>query len=84
MENPFIKYWLWYYDVLWHYWPIVVVLMIIAMWLMYRRFAKRESLQEASNLINVYKEDKDNTYCAEYQRVIYDYEEIHENIKSGI
>ena len=42
MENPFIKYWLWYYDVLWHYWPIVVVLTIIAVWLMYRRYTKRQ------------------------------------------
>lgn len=59
MENPFINYWLWYYDVLWRYWPIVVLLTIIAVWLMYRRYSKRESLHEASNLINVYKEDKD-------------------------
>ena len=56
MENPFINYWLWYYDVLWRYWPIVVVLTIIAVWLIARRFYKRE---EASNLINVYKEGKD-------------------------
>ena len=42
MENPFINYWLWYYDVLWRYWPIVVLLTIIAVWLMYRRFAKRQ------------------------------------------
>ena len=42
MENPFINYWLWYYDVLWRYWPIVVLLLIIAVWLMYRRFAKRQ------------------------------------------
>lgn len=42
MENPFIKYWLWYYDVLWHYWPIVVVLTIIAVWLIARRYAKRQ------------------------------------------
>ena len=41
-ENPFINYWIWYYDVLWRYWPIVVVLTIIAVWLMYRRFAKRQ------------------------------------------
>ena len=44
MENPFINYWLWYYDVLWRYWPIVVLLTIIAVWLMYRRFAKREPI----------------------------------------
>ena len=44
MENPFINYWLWYYDVLWRYWPIVVVLTIIAVWLMYRRYAKRQVL----------------------------------------
>ena len=42
MENPFINYWLWYYDVLWRYWPIVVLLTIIAVWLMYRRYAKRQ------------------------------------------
>ena len=42
MENPFIKYWLWYYDVLWRYWPIVVLLTIIAVWLMYRRYTKRQ------------------------------------------
>ena len=42
MENPFIKYWLWYYDVLWRYWSIVVVLILIAVWLMYRRYAKRQ------------------------------------------
>ena len=42
MENPFIKYWLWYYDVLWRYWPIVVALTIIAVWLMYRRYTKRQ------------------------------------------
>lgn len=40
MENPFIKYWLWYYDVVWRYWPIVVLSAIIAVWLMYRRYAK--------------------------------------------
>ncbi len=42
MENPFVKYWLWYYDVLWRYWPIVVLLTIIAVWLMYRRYTKRQ------------------------------------------
>ena len=42
MENPFINYWLWYYDVLWRYWPIVVLLTIIAVWLMYRRYTKRQ------------------------------------------
>jgi hypothetical protein len=42
MENPFVKYWLWYYDVLWRYWPIVVVLTIIAVWLVYRRYTKRQ------------------------------------------
>ena len=41
-ENPFINYWIWYYDVLWRYWPIVVVLTIIAVWLMYRRYTKRQ------------------------------------------
>ena len=40
MENPFINYWLWYYDVLWRYWPIVVLLTIIVMWPMYRRYTK--------------------------------------------
>jgi hypothetical protein len=42
MENPFIQYYLWYYDVLWKYWPIVLVLIIIAMWLIYRCHAKRQ------------------------------------------
>ena len=58
-DNPFINYWIWYYDVLWRYWPIVVLLTIISMWLIHRRYSKRESLHEASNLINIYKEDKD-------------------------
>lgn len=41
-DNPFINYWLWYYDVLWQYWPIVLLLTIIAVWLIARRFAKRQ------------------------------------------
>ena len=63
-ENPFINYWLWYYDVLWYYWPIVVLLMIIAVWLINRHFAKRESLHEASNVIKVDQEDKDGWHKA--------------------
>ena len=47
MENPFIKYWLWYYDVLWHYWQIVLVLVVVALWLMHRRFEKRQREWEA-------------------------------------
>ena len=42
IENPFINYWLWYYDVLWRYWPIVVLLTIIVVWMIHRRFAKRQ------------------------------------------
>ena len=41
-DNPFINYWLWYYDLLWRYWPIVVVLTIIAMWLIHRHFTKQQ------------------------------------------
>ena len=48
MENPFIRYWLWYYDVLWRYWPIVVLLTIIAMYLIYRCHIKQQ--REWNNL----------------------------------
>ena len=41
-DNPFINYWLWYYDVLWRYWPIFVLLTIIAMWLIHRHFTKQQ------------------------------------------
>lgn len=40
MENPFIKYWLWYYDMLWTYWPIVLVLIVVPIWLIHRRFER--------------------------------------------
>ena len=41
MDNPFIKYWLWYYDVLWRYWPIVLVLIVVACWMIHRHFEKQ-------------------------------------------
>ena len=42
MENPFIKYWLWHYDMLWQYWPVVFVLLVIALWLIARGHYKRQ------------------------------------------
>lgn len=36
-ENPFIKGWELYYDVLWRYWYIVAVMAVIAVWLRIRR-----------------------------------------------
>lgn len=48
MENPFITYWLWYYDVLWRYWPIVVLLAIIYVWLTFRRYAEWQRERDES------------------------------------
>lgn len=64
MENPFINYWLWYYDVLWRYWPIVVLLTIIAVWLMYRRYAKW--LRERDERMTKSREDTED-----FKKVIY-------------
>ena len=47
MDNPFIKYWLWYYDVLWRYWPIVLVLTVVACWMIHRHFEKQQREWEA-------------------------------------
>ena len=32
-ENPIIRFWLWYYDMLWQYWPVWLVLIVIAVYL---------------------------------------------------
>ena len=60
-ENPFINYWLWYYDVLWRYWPIVLLLIVIAMWLIVRRWHTKP---KGSNLIKVGQEDSEGWHKA--------------------
>ena len=60
-ENPFINYWLWYYDVLWRYWPIVLLLIVIAMWLIVRRWHTKP---KGSNLIKVGEEDSEGWHKA--------------------
>ena len=43
------------YDILWQYWPIVLLLAIIAVWLMYRRF-KRDRQAWDERMLNERKE----------------------------
>lgn len=65
MNNPFINYWLWYYDKLWQYWPAVVVLTVIAVWLAARRYMKRQQEWDAY-MEKSRKEDED------FRREIYE------------
>lgn len=41
-ENPFIRFWLWYYDMLWQYWPVWLVLIVIAVYMIERHFCKKQ------------------------------------------
>lgn len=40
-ENPIIRFWLWYYDMLWQYWPVWLVLIVIAVYMTERHFCKK-------------------------------------------
>jgi hypothetical protein len=54
-DNPLLQLRLWMYDILWQYWPIVLLLAIIAVWLMYRRF-KRDQRAWDERMLNERKE----------------------------
>lgn len=54
-DNPLLQLRLWMYDILWQYWPIVLLLTIIAVWLMYRRF-KRDQRAWDERMLNERKE----------------------------
>lgn len=81
MENPFIKYWLWYYDVLWRYWSIVVVLMIIALWLMYRHYTKRQ--RDWDERIEKSRKEADLSKIKRIDRFEYDCVNFHVVIEEG-
>ena len=46
-ENPIIRFWLWYYDMLWQYWPVWLVLIVIAVYLIERHFCKEQQEWDA-------------------------------------
>ncbi len=41
-DNPIIEMWVKYYDILWHYWPVVLLAFILGVWLMFRHFSRRQ------------------------------------------
>lgn len=41
-DNPIIEMWVKYYDILWHYWPVVLLALILGVWLMFRHFSRRQ------------------------------------------
>lgn len=58
-ENPFIRGWELYYDVLWRYWYIVAVMAVIAVWLRIRR-TRRNAHKEQQSGIDRFEYDGEN------------------------
>ena len=40
-DNPLLQWRIWCYDITWQYWYIWLVVLVIAIWLINRHFAKR-------------------------------------------
>ena len=51
-DNPIIEWWVKYYDILWHYWPVVLLALIIAVWLTVRHFSRRQKEWELNKRDN--------------------------------
>jgi len=41
-DNPLLQWRIWCYDITWQYWYIWLVVLVIAVWLISRHFAKRQ------------------------------------------
>lgn len=41
-DNPIIQFRMLCYDLIWHYWPVVLLVFILAVWLMFRHFSRRQ------------------------------------------
>lgn len=48
-DNPLVKLWVWGLDIIWRYWYIWLVLLIIWMWLVVKRFKREEKFWEDLN-----------------------------------
>ena len=69
-DNPLLQLRLWMYDILWQYWPIVLLLVIIAAWIMYRRF-KRDQRAWDERMLNERKEIEEFKQKAQqYGRIV--------------
>ena len=40
-DNPIIRYYVWVYDLIWHYWHWVLALCIVDMWIISKHFARK-------------------------------------------
>ena len=48
-DNPLVKLWVWGLDITWRYWYIWLVLLIVWMWLVVKRFKRQEKFWEELN-----------------------------------
>ena len=57
-DNPIIEMWVKYYDILWQYWPVVLLAFILGVWLMFRHFSRRQKEWELNKQQMRRKEDE--------------------------
>ena len=48
-DNPLVKLWVWGLDITWRYWYIWLVLLIVWIWLVVKRFKRQEKFWEELN-----------------------------------
>lgn len=57
-DNPLLQFRIWCYDITWQYWYIWLVVLVLAVWLISRHFAKRQREWDAY-MDNLRKESED-------------------------
>lgn len=69
-DNPIIEMWVKYYDILWHYWPVVLLAFILGVWLMFRHFSRRQKEWELNKQQMRRKEDEMREQIRKYSSPI--------------
>ncbi len=69
-DNPIIEMWVKYYDILLHYWPVVLLAFILGVWLMFRHFSRRQKEWELNKQQMRRKKDEMREQIRKYSNQI--------------